>query len=93
MSESPPCGTHTVPEIIRLDCPIDCLQAVLSAGTFNPLARAYDAPFDPPSTVGDVVEPYQQGNLRRIPGLGPRRVGEIEVALIFAGVTRSRCDT
>lgn len=29
------------------DCPIGCLKEVLSAKMFNPLARAYRAPFDP----------------------------------------------
>jgi hypothetical protein len=80
---------HNVAETIGLDCPIDCLKTVLSATAFSLLARAYDAPFDPPSTVGEVVELCEQGQLRSISGLGPRRVGEIEVALIFAGVMRS----
>ena len=77
------CRPHT----ITSGCPVDCLVPVLSLVTFNTLARAYDAPFDPPETVGDVVQVYQRGLLSEIWGLGPRRIGEIEVSLIFAGVT------
>jgi len=72
--------------MITPECPVDCLLPLLSRITFNTLARAYDAPFDPPSTVADVVGLYQQGQLSQIWGLGPRRIGEIEVSLIFAGV-------
>lgn len=71
---------------IRTDCPVDCLQAVLSLMSFNPLARAYDAPFDPPRTVGDVVELHAHRQLRKIRGLGTRRMSEIEAALVFAGL-------
>jgi hypothetical protein len=67
------------------DCPIECLCTVLSMATFNPLARAYDAPFDPPGTVGDVIGLYTGGQLREIRGLGRRRISEIEVALVLAG--------
>jgi hypothetical protein len=59
---------------------------VLSRKAFNPLARAYDAPFDPPRSIGDVVDLYTRGLLREIRYLGPRHVSEIEAALILAGV-------
>ena len=75
-------GTHT----ITPDCPIDCLKAVLSGMAFNPLARAYEASFDPPSTVGDVLKLYREHRLGEIWGLGRRRIGEIEVGLVFAGL-------
>ncbi len=77
--------THTIDTIIR-DCPIDCLHGPLSLITLNTLARAYDAPFDPPSTVGDAADLYLQNQLPEIRGLGPRRIGEIEVTLIFCGL-------
>lgn len=77
--------THNA-HTITLDCPIDCLKAVLSGKAFNPLARAYQAPFDPPRTVGDVVELYQRSRLGNIVGLGPRRIGQIELALVLAGL-------
>ncbi len=73
-------------DTISLDCPVDCLKTVLSSMAFNPLARAYDAPFDAPHTVGEVVELYRQGRLREIWGLGPRRIGEIEVCLMVTGL-------
>ena len=68
------------------DCPVECLLTVLSLTSFNPLARAYDAPFGEPRTVGDVVDLYARRQLREIRGLGPRRVSEIEAALGLAGL-------
>lgn len=76
---------------ITLECPIDCLRGILSGMAFNPLARAYRAPFDPPSSVADVVNLLHKGKLDGIHGLGPRRVGEIEVALVFAGLVNDGC--
>jgi len=67
-------------------CPVDCLQTVLSRMTLHPLARAYDAPFGPPRTVGDVAELHADGRLQEIRGLGKRRISEIEAALVLAGV-------
>jgi hypothetical protein len=81
------CDTCRCPHAIAPECPLDCLSPVLSRAILNTLARAYDAPFDPPETVGEVVELYQRGQLGDIWGLGPRRIGEIEVGLIVAGVT------
>jgi hypothetical protein len=68
------------------DCPVECLLTVLSRNSFNPLTRAYDAPFAEPRTVGDVVDLYTRSQLRKIRGLGPRRVSEIEAALVLAGL-------
>jgi hypothetical protein len=62
------------------------LLTVLSVTSFNPLARACDAPFDEPRTVGDVMELYINRQLRQIRGIGPRRVSEIGAALVFAGL-------
>lgn len=84
-SRSPHVATgHAGP--ISAECPIDCLQTVLSATVFGYLARCYDAPFDPPQTVGETVELYQQGRLSAIGGLGRRRIGEIEASLVYAGL-------
>jgi len=68
------------------DCPVECLLTVLSLNSFNPLTRAYDAPFAEPRTVGDVMDLYTRHQLRKIRGLGPRRVSEIEAALVLAGL-------
>ncbi len=68
------------------DCPVECLQTVLSMTSFNALARAYDAPFDPPRTVGDMMDLYTRRQLGKIRGLGRRRMSEIETALVFAGL-------
>jgi len=73
------------PHVITPDCPIDCLRAILSRRTFSFLARAYDAPFDPPETVGEVLQLRREHRLGQISGLGRRRIGEIEVGLVFAG--------
>ena len=79
-------NAHPHPGPIALDCPIECLLEMLSRKAFNPLARAYDAPFDPPRTVGDVVDLYVRGQLRSIRNLGPRHATEIEAALVLAGI-------
>ena len=50
----------------------------------------YDAPFDPPETVADVLGLHRAGRLRQISGLGRRRIGEIEVGLVFAGLGGER---
>jgi len=67
-------------------CPVECLLSVLSVASFNPLTRACDAPFDPPRTVDDVLDLYTRHELRKIRGLGPRRISEIEAALVLAGL-------
>jgi hypothetical protein len=68
------------------DCPVECLLTVLSMNSFNPLARADGAPFAEPRTVGDVVDLYTRRQLGKIRGLGPRRLSEIEAALVLAGL-------
>ena len=77
-------GCHADP--VRADCPVEYLASLLSAKAFNPLHRAYLAPGGPPRTVGDVARLHQQGLLPEIRGLGPRRIGEIEICLILAGL-------
>ena len=67
-------------------CPVDCLRLVLTRRPLNRLARADDAPFDPPRTVRDVIGLCQQRQLRLIRGLGPRGRSEIEAALVYAGL-------
>jgi len=81
----PPANDPHDSHAITPECPVDCLTAVLSLKTFNPLARAYDAPFDPPETVGDVLTLRREQQLGKITGLGRRRIGEIEVGLVLAG--------
>jgi hypothetical protein len=68
------------------ECPVECLLTVLSLNSFNPLTRAYDAPFDEPRTVADVMDLCTRRELRKIRGVGPRRVSEIEAALVLAGL-------
>jgi hypothetical protein len=73
------------------DCPVECLLVVLSRMSFNRLARAERAPFPPPHTVGDVMSLYARGDLRRIGGLGPRRLSEIEAGMVLAGLNLGQC--
>lgn len=75
------CCSHVLNET----CSVDCLRAVLCTATFHVLARAERAPFNPPTTVGQVVELWRAGRLGLIAGLGRRRLGEIETALVVAG--------
>ena len=72
-------------------CPVECLLTVLSQMSFNRLARAEGAPFPPPRTVGDVMDLYARGQLRKISGLGRRRFSEIEAALVLAGLNIGQC--
>lgn len=81
---------HRDPETIQLDCPIDCLRSVLSAKALCPLERACSARFTAPRTVRDVVELHRRGKLKEIRGLVPRRIGEIDVCLIYIGAMRSK---
>jgi hypothetical protein len=74
---------------VRPECPVECLLTVLSLGSFNPLTRAYDAPFREPRTVGDVLDLHARRQLSKIRGLGRRRVSEIEAALVLAGLDLS----
>ena len=60
----------------------------MSLNSFNPLTRAYDAPFAGPRTVGDVMDLHAGQQLRKIRGVGPRRVSEIEAALAGLDLTR-----
>ncbi len=71
---------------VTRDCPVECLLTVLSMNSFNALTRADGAPFADPRTVGDVVDLYTRRRLRKIRGLGPRRISEIEAALVLAGL-------
>jgi hypothetical protein len=64
---------------IKLECPIECLLTVMSRNAFNPLERAL------PRTVGDVAGMYARRQLGEIRNLGPRRISEIEAALVLAG--------
>ena len=50
---------------VTRDCPVECLLTVLSFRSFNPLARAYDAPFAEPRTVGDVMDLYTAASSAR----------------------------
>lgn len=71
---------------LSADCPIECLRGILSGKAFNPLARAYRAPFEPPRTVADVIRLVHGDRLKKIYGLGSRRISEIEASLVFAGI-------
>lgn len=69
---------------VTRDCPPECLLDMMSRNAWNPLTRGR-SPADSPKTVGDVLDLYAHGLLKEIPGLGPRRIGEIKCALVIAG--------
>ena len=73
---------------VTRDCPVECLLTVLPLNSFNPLTRAYDASFDGPRTVGDVVDLHAGQQLGEIRGVGPHRVLEIEAALARLDLTK-----
>lgn len=76
---------------ITADCPVSCLLSVLSRKTLLPLSRAQRATYEPPRTVGDVLELYANRQLGECWNLGRRRIAEIETALIFAGFDLTAC--
>lgn len=71
---------------ITAECLLDCLAPHLSAHALNPLRRELPALFQRPATIGDVVYLHQRHTLDYIRHLGPRRIGEIELVLILAGL-------
>ncbi len=79
---------HPQPESLRLECPVTCLDVVLSASAFCPLYRARHDWTNPVRTVSDVVALYQQEKLRELRGLGVRRIGEIEHWLNYTGLLK-----
>jgi hypothetical protein len=88
-SQVEPVGDHPPPDCCRhvfsSACPVDCLRVVLGTAAFHALARADRAPFGPPATAGQVVELFRTGQLGLAFGLGPRRLGETQAALVLAG--------
>jgi hypothetical protein len=62
----------------------------LSFHSFNPLTRAYDAPFEEPRTVGDVIDLHAGDQLGQIRGVGLHRASEIEAALARLDLTGHR---
>lgn len=78
-------AAHCCCHVFAPACPVDCLAVVLSTATFHALARADGAPFDPPATVGQVLELRRAGELGKAAGLGRRRLGEIDAALVVSG--------
>jgi hypothetical protein len=68
---------------VQLDCKITCLR--LPPSIFIPLGLAHGATFDPPRTVGDVLNLARKRALGEITGLGSVRIREIEESLVRAG--------
>jgi hypothetical protein len=61
------------------DCPVDCLEGLVSFGSFNRLLRG-DA-----ITVADAANLYTRDRLRTVRGMKPEHITELGAALIFAG--------
>lgn len=88
LAHSPACRRH----LVTADCPVDCLAPLLPSRILGRLARADGrhgaavASCGTPTTVGDVVRLYRQGQLREIAGLGPLSIREIGLALVARGL-------
>jgi len=76
------CGDHQ----LTAGCPLDCLASRLSAQAYQPLRRELPWLLRRPVTVGDVTDMYLRSQLRHVRYLGRRRIGEIAVVLILAGL-------
>jgi hypothetical protein len=79
---------HSEPGSLRLECPVTCLDVVLSASAFRPLHRARHDWKNPVRTVSDVVTLHQQDKLSELRGLGERRIGEIAHWLNYTGLLK-----
>lgn len=77
---------HSQPKSLRLECPVTCLDVVLSASAFRPLHRARHDWTNSIRTISDVVALHRQGKLRELRGLGERRIGELGHWLNYTGL-------
>jgi len=77
---------------IGLECPIRCLTAVVPAPALDELTRAVSprSASQRVLTVADVLALYRDGDLARLPGIGPRRMTRIEDGLLIAGLITRR---
>lgn len=66
---------------VTRDCPVECLQSVLSQRAWSALARGDSFFSAPPKNVGDVLEIQAEDKLQFIRGLGRGHLGEIETVL------------
>ncbi|ACY95910.1 hypothetical protein Tcur_0306 [Thermomonospora curvata DSM 43183] len=64
---------------VTRECPLVCLG--LSRHAANPLRFHLGSR----ATVGQVLRLWENDELQRVRGLGPRRIGEITTALVAAG--------
>lgn len=79
-ADAPGCADSE--HVLSRDCPAECLAWVLSRMALNPLLGHLSHL----GTVGNVMDMYQQERLGEIWQLGPRRIGEIGIALRYAGL-------
>jgi hypothetical protein len=76
------------PEVpITEGCPVLCLRVLMRGGAYGALVRAYEAPFERPDTVRDVLRIVRSDQLSLIQGIGPKRSNEIKAALVLAGLS------
>jgi hypothetical protein len=79
--------------VLTADCPLACLDGLLSNQALNPLVSLMREPSGRGS-VAEVVEWYRHRRLGELPGIGVGRIAEIEEVLLAAGlVDRSECYT
>jgi hypothetical protein len=69
------------------DCPLACLQPLLSTGVYNSLRRECSSTaVGPHPTVGDVADLYHKEQIASIDRIGAKRLLEIETCLTDIGL-------
>jgi hypothetical protein len=81
-------GAHAHP--LNGECPVDCLDGLLSGQALNRVLTGSSP--DRMATVGDLASSHRARTLGEVPGIGAGRIAEIEDLLLAAGlITRSEC--
>jgi hypothetical protein len=68
------------------DCPLTCLQPLISTRAYNALLQECSTT-GPHPTMGDAADLYNTGELATVRGIGTRSHGKIETTLTNAGFT------
>lgn len=77
---------HGDGHLLTATCPLACMAGHLSLQAFDPLRHDLPYLLGRPPTISDVTAWYLHRHLRHIRNLGPRRIGEIGLVLILAGL-------
>jgi hypothetical protein len=75
-------GPH--PHPVAADCPVECLDGLLSPQALRRLLL--NPPGGEVTTAGDIARAHRQRTLSQVRGIGPGRIAEIEEVLLAAGL-------